>query len=238
MKRNLTFLISLVLVCILSTPAISKDTYIEYSMKDPNGRTINTNLYLKNGDKRMDLVIAMKSMKVTTSSLFLKNKPDVIIILNSLVKSYTKRVTPKKKPNLETYTITVIGKEKVGTYNCTRVRIKSKDKSWDMWYTKDLPALNLPFENNEANINKKLADELEQKGISGMMVKTVYFNPGTTQPKLTMELTKYESKPLSASLFKIPSDYTESKGNPYQNMSPEKKKEMMKQMMEQLKKKQ
>jgi hypothetical protein len=238
MKRNLAFLVALFLVFTFSISAIAGDIYVEYAMKDPNGRAVYTNIYLKNGDTRMDLSIDMNGMKINTTSLVLKNNPNEIIIFNSLTKSYTKTAKPQRKPSVENYTITVVGKEKVGMYNCTRVRIKGKDKSYDMWYTKDLPSLKLPIENSQTTIDKKLADELEGKGVSGMMVKTVYFNSGTTTPKLTMELKKYETKPLNASLFKIPSDYTESKGNPYKNMSPAKKNELMKQMMEQFKKKQ
>ncbi|MES2650754.1 MAG: DUF4412 domain-containing protein [Bacteroidota bacterium] len=238
MKRNLTFIISLFLVCIFSKPAVAEDIYIEYSTKDKNGRAIDTKIYLKQGDARVDLYIDMSKMKLTTTSLILKNNPDEVTVFNSLTKSYTKTIKPKRKQILTNYSITVIGKEKVGKYNCTRIRVKSKDKSFDVWNTKDLPAFKLPIENGQTNLDKKLADELEKKGISGMVVKTVYFNPGTTTPKLTMELKKYETKPLSASLFKIPSGYTESKGNPYKNMSPEKKNELMKQMMEQLKSKQ
>ncbi len=238
MKRNLILLITLFLVCIFSKSAIAEDIYLEYSTKDPKGRAIGTKIYSKNGDGRMEIDIDMGRMKMTIASLVLKKNPDEIIVLNSLAKSYTKRAKPTKKPNLTNYTITFIGREKIGAYNCSHMRIKSNDKSFDMWLTKDLPAFNLPIDNNLANIDKKLNDELESKGVSGMMVKTVYFNPGTATPKLTMNLIKYESKPLSASLFKIPSDYKESKGNPYKNMSLEKKNEMMKQMMEQLKKKQ
>lgn len=238
MKRNLIFILSLFLICVFSKSAVAEDLYIEYSTKDKNGRAINTKIYLKQGDARMDLYIDMSGMKVTTSSLVLKKNPNEVIIFNSLTKSYTKTAKPKRKEVITNYTLTIIGKEKVGKYNCTRVRVKSKDKSWDIWSTKDLPAFKLPIENNQTSMDKNLADELEKKGISGLMVKTVFFNPGTTAPRLTMELKKYETKPLNASLFKIPSDYTESKGNPYQNISPEKKNELMKQMMEQLKKKQ
>ncbi|RYG18031.1 MAG: DUF4412 domain-containing protein [Chitinophagaceae bacterium] len=235
MKKQLSFVITALLVLIVSTSAIAEDIYVYYSIKGPKGPTVDTKVYSKNGDARMEVIIDMAGMKMTTASLVLKSNPNEMIVLNSLAKSYTKRAIPKKKPNLQNYSITVIGKEKVGAYNCTRVRVKSNDKSYDMWCTKDLPMLNVSIENYQASINKKLADELAKKGVSGLMVKIVYFNTGTTVPKLIMELMKYETKPLNASLFKIPSDYKESKGNPYRDASPEKRKELTKQLMEQLK---
>ncbi|MEJ5993424.1 DUF4412 domain-containing protein [Pedobacter sp. Du54] len=238
MMRIKALLISLFFVCTLAKNSTAEDRYAYYSTKDQSGRAIDIKMYAKNGDARMELITDMAGMNITITSLVLKKNPDEIITLNSFSKSYSKRVKPKMKPTTKSYTITIVGKEKVGIYNCTRVRIKSDDKSFDTWYTKDLPTLHLPIETNQANLDKKLIDELERKGISGMMVKTVYFNPGTTTPKLTMQLMKYETKPLSASLFTVPADYKETKGNPYTNISPEKKKEMMKQMMEQLKKKQ
>ena len=223
------------MICIFSKYASAQDIYAHYSTKDPKGRAIDTKIYAKNGDTRMELIIDMAGIQMTTASLVLKKNPDEIIVLNSLSKSYIKKAKPKKKLSTKTYTITVMGKEKVGIYNCNRVRIKTEDKSYDMWFTKDLPPLHLPIENNQANIDKLLTDKLGLNGISGMMVKTVYFNPGTTVPKLTMQLMKHETKLLSASLFTVPANYKESKGNPYNNVSPEKKKEMMRQLMEQLK---
>lgn len=238
MKKNLAFLLTLSLVCFFSQFAIAEDIYLYYSTKDVKGLTMDTKIYAKNGDARIDVSMDMVKMKMTTSSLVLKKNPNEIIVLNSLSKSYTKRVIPKKNPNLGNYTITVIGKEKIGIYNCTHVRVKNNNKSFDMWCTKDIPILNLGIVNNQANINKKLTEELEKKGISGMMVKMVYFQPGAITPKLTMELKKYETKPLNASLFKIPSDYIETVGNPRSNISPAQRNEMMKRIQEQLKKKQ
>jgi hypothetical protein len=228
-------LIAILLFCLVVKSATAQDIYAHYTTKDPKGRAIDTKMYAKNGDARMELIIDMAGMKMTTASLVLKKNPNEIIILNSLAKSYTNKAKPKKKPSTKNYTITVIGKEKIGAYNCTHVRVKSDDKLYDTWFTKDLPTLNLPIENNQANVDKLLTDKLGLQGISGLMVKTVYFNPGSTVPKLTMKLIKYETKPLSTALFTIPSDYKESKGNPYQNLSPEKKNEMMKLLMEQLK---
>lgn len=234
MKKNLPLII-LFLICFVTRSAFAEDIYLYYSTKDPNGRTIDTKAYTKNGDARMEIIINMNGIKMTSASLILKKNPNELITLDARTKTYTKRAKPKKKPTLENYTITVIGKEKVGDYNCTHVHVKSSNKSFDMWLTKDLPTFTPPIENSQANISKKLSDELARKGILGMMVKSVYFNPGANVPKLTMELVKYEIKPLDALLFKIPSDYKESKGNPYSNLSPEKRKEMMQEMMEQLK---
>lgn len=236
--RNLILFGTLFLVCICSKSATAEDIYIYFSTKDSKGRAIDTKVYAKNGDARMEIGIDMAGMKMTTASLVLKKNPNEMIILNSLTKSYIKRVKPKKKPSVKNYTLTVLGKEKVGPYNCTRVRVKSDDKLYDVWCTKELPLLHTPIENNQATIDNQLTAELESKGVSGMMVKTVYFNPGTTVPKLTMQLIKYETKPLSASLFKIPADYKEGNSNDYKNMSPAKKNELMKQMMEKLKNKQ
>jgi hypothetical protein len=232
MRTKLFTLASLCAVLLFSSPAIASDIYLEYTMTSSGSKPIISKMYGKNGDLRTETNMIIAGRQMSTTLLMLKNRPGITLVFNSMNKTYTEA---KMNNNAEgNIGITVLGNEKIGNYNCSHVRMTAEGKSWDAWYSKELPTFDFPMMGNNANTRKVLA-ELKSKGISGMPVKVVMYKPGTKTPTLTMLLTKHEEKNLSPSLFTIPAGYKKSSvdfdANKIKNMTTQQKREMMEKLM-------
>jgi hypothetical protein len=234
MKKRILFLASLFLIFITTHAVFAADVYAEYQMTGIGDKSVISKMYSKNGDFRTEVNMEMGGRQLSSISLTLKSRPGVTMVFNSMTKTYT-----ETKMNAETsvknFKITVLGNEKVGKYNCSHVRMTADGKSWDMWYTKDLPSFSFPIGNIEGSGTQKMIDQLKSKGITGMMVKVAFLKPGTNTATMTMELIKYEPKTLDASLFAIPAGYKKSSvsfdADKMKSMTPEQKKEMMMKLM-------
>lgn len=230
---------SLLLVMLMfsafSIPLMAGDVYAEYKMTGIGDKEIISKMYMKNGNVRSEVKMGIPGKEVTHITLSLVSDPDITIVLNSQSKTYTQVKKNKNNAEAEDITITVLGNEKVGIYNCKHVRMTSKDKSWDLWITKDLPNYNFPIE-SDAAVNRKMEELLKSKSLDGVTVKVAFLKPGTTTVTTTMELVKYEIKNLDDSLFKIPEGYTKSvvqfDAEKMKTMTAEEKREMIKKMMQ------
>ncbi len=226
-----TFLVFFLLTIRVSGAA---DIYAEYTMSGFGGKTYISKMFGKNGDLRTEAEMDFGGRKMKTVTLMLRSKPDVAIVYNSMSTTYTE--TKRTSSGTSDFSVTVIGNEKVGQYNCTHVRMSSSGSNWDMWYTKDLAGLNFPVDGDPA-ASRQMMEKLNSKGISGMLVKLVFFKQGTTTPGMTMLMTRYEAKPLDAALFAIPAGYTKSSlgtidPEKMKTMTPEERKEMLMKMMQ------
>ncbi|MFC3561877.1 DUF4412 domain-containing protein [Pedobacter jamesrossensis] len=234
MKRSISFLASLFSLIILSNTSIAADVYAEYEITGMGAKSVLSKMYGKNGNVRTDVNMDVAGRQITSTSLMLKSNPGVILIFNSMTKTYTETKTTKDA-SIKDFSIKVLGTEKIGKYNCSHIRMTSDGKSWDMWYTKDLPSISFPINGNSAASSEKLIAELKSKGITGMPVKIVFFKPGTSTAAITMQLTKYEPKTLDVALFSIPTGYKKSgvsfDAEKMKNMTPSQRKEMMMKMM-------
>lgn len=241
MKISLLFLTNLFFLLIISNHTFAADIYAEYKMTGIGNKSFVSKMYNKNGDLRTEINMDLGGQQMTTTTLMLKSNPSISYVFNSLSKTYTETKTTSKA-SIKDVAIKVLGNEKVGNYNCTHVKMTSDGKSWDVWYTKDLPSFNFPISGNSELGSQKVLNELKSKGITGMMVKIVFLTPGAKAKSITMQLVKYETKTLNASLFTLPAGYKKSSVtlNPekMKNMTLEQKKElMMKMMKEQMKQK-
>jgi Domain of unknown function (DUF4412) len=234
MKKSLLLLASLILSSIFVNHTFAADVYAEYKMTGMGNKPIVSKMYIKNGDVRTEVNMDIAGAKMNTITLMLKSKPNVVLVFNSLNKTYTETKSTSaataKNPDIK-----VMGNEKVGNYNCTRVKMTAEGKTCDIWYAKDLPATNLPVTGNDAIVNQKIMAQLKSKGITGMPVKIVLFKPNTTTIMMTMLLTKYEQKPLASSLFTIPAGYSKNSmtmdADKMKNMTAQERKEMIMKMM-------
>ncbi len=224
-----------------STSLFAADVFAEYKMTGIGDKINTTRMYFKDGDLRTEVIMKMGEMEMTSVTLNLKSNPDFMISYNSQSKTYTEIKKNKETSKAKAMSITVLGNEKIGSYNCTHVRMTSDTTSWDMWVTKDLPQFDFPVQSGDEAANRKVLELLKSKSADGVPVKMVFFKPHTETPIMTMELVKYNNKDLEASLFKIPEGYTKSTAQfdaeKMKSMSPEERKEMIQKMMEQYKQK-
>jgi hypothetical protein len=234
MKASLLFLTNLFFLLLSSSAIQAGDIYAEYKMTGVTNTPLISKMYGKNGNIRTEVNMSMAGQQMTTTTLMLKSNPNAAIVFNSMSKTYTEtKVSGNSAP--KSVSIKVLGTEKVGIYNCTHVKMTSDGKSWDAWFTKDLPALNFPISGNNELSSQKVINELKSKGITGMMAKVVFQAPGAGTKAITMQLVKYETKTLNASLFTIPAGYKKSSVSfdpeKMKTMTMEQKKEMMMKMM-------
>lgn len=234
MKTSLFFLANLIFLSFFTNSVSATDVYAEYKMTGITNKAAIIKMYSKNGDLRTETSIDIGGRSMNTVMLMLKSKPKVTLILNTASKIYTETKTVAKS-NAAAIDIKVIGTEKIGNYNCTRVKMSSQGKTWELWYTKDLPAISFPVNGDNDLGSQKMMALLKSKGISGMPVKINFLKPNSTTSMMTMLLAKFEQKALNASLFTIPAGYkkNETSFNPkaMKNMTPEQQKEMIKKMM-------
>ena len=239
MKTSILFLANLLFLSFFANTSFAADIYAEYKMTGVGSKPIITKMYSKNGDLRTEANVDMGGQKMTTTTLMLKNKPNVTLVFNSLSKTYTETKNAIGAA-VKNFDIKVIGTEKVGNYTCTHVKMSANGQSWDMWYAKDLPAISFPISGQDAAANQKMIAQLKSKGITGMPVKITFAQPGNTSAVVTMLLSKFEQKSLNAALFTIPAGYKKNNVNfdaeKMKTMTPHQRKEMvMKMMKEQMK---
>ncbi len=234
--KSILFLVLLLSCTFFSTNILAGDAYAEYKMKGIGDRITTSALYFKNGDLRSEVKMNIAGKEMTSVTLNLKSNPDFTVSYNSQSKTYTEIKKNKSNSKSDNISISVIGNEKIGTYNCKHVRMTSDTNSWDMWVTKDLPAFDFPLQRDDEAANRKMMELLKSKSADGVPVKIEFKKPDSATPGITMELVKFESKSLDASLFKIPDGYTKSTvqfdAEKMKSMSPEEKREMIKKMME------
>lgn len=234
MKISLFFLTNLFFLFIFAPAANSADIYAEYQMTGITSAPVVSKIYGKNGNIRTETNMNVGGRQMTTTTLMLKSNPNIAYVFNSLTKTYNEaKIT--SKATVKDVTIQVLGNEKVGNYNCTHVKMTSDGKSWDVWFTKELPSFNFPISGNSEWGSQKVMNELKSKGITGMMAKVVFLTPGTKAKTMTMQLVKYENKTHNANLFTLPAGYKKSSvtldPEKMKNMTLEQKKELMMKMM-------
>jgi hypothetical protein len=103
----------------------------------------------------------------------------------------------------------------------------------DMWTTKDISGYENMLAYWKSSIsggNDQMYTELKKAGAEGFVVKMQI--PGS----MTMELVKYDAKPVSASVFTIPAGYkkgTSMDPEKMKNMTPAERRKAMEEMMKQ-----
>jgi hypothetical protein len=236
MKKILAFLI-----LTLSFTVIAKSQnsyYMEFKMEVGSGKEGIKNIsktWHNANASRIEMDMNIPGMGVKKNVMLMnKNNPGVIITLDDAKKSYTEIKSPNDTSNYEKYTIEILGKEKVGIYNCTHAKIKSKDQVFEVWTTKEIDAYkelqkSAFLKNQTKGMNNAfLSGELE-----GMMVKMKDASP---KEAMSMELMKFEKGNFPQSMFEIPAGYTKGMSfdpSKMQNMSPEERQKMMEELMKQ-----
>ncbi|RCR69005.1 DUF4412 domain-containing protein [Larkinella punicea] len=228
MKKILSLLTTLLLPAFVW----AQQGTVEYKMTMSQGaqsRTTTSTMYFSNGNVRTDVSIpfpgAAKPMKQTI--LMLAKTPNVTYMLNESSKTYTEnRPNPSKNTPAMKATVKVVGKEKIQNLNCTHALVTFDKGSMEIWTSKDIPGyekLLSYWRSNQDFGGENLYTELKKSGADGFFVRMK--NAG-----MTMDLVRYDTKPVSASLFDIPKDYKKGAAfDPagFQNMTPAQRQKMI-----------
>ncbi|MGZ4060910.1 MAG: DUF4412 domain-containing protein, partial [Bacteroidia bacterium] len=188
---------------------------------------------------------------ITKVNIVKSDKPATVYSLDDKNKTYNvteaKNETNPATSNSADYTVKIVGKEKVGNYNCTHAIVTKGTQANEYWTTTEIPEYEKYVKARSGNKftgSSGEYDALVKNGAGGFMVKTLTKDQrGGT---FTMELVKLEKKDLAASMFEIPADYKEMTSTPtgvpgmpnidvnkIQNMTPEERAKYIEDMKKQ-----
>jgi hypothetical protein len=240
MKRISLLLLS---VACLVVNAFGQGAFVEYKITaDKNNMTGDAKTYYLNGNTKSEIQMMLPGMPAgggtDVISLSRKDVPDSIFIINEKSKTYSSMSVKDKNSNSdEGYEITVLGKEKIGNYNTTHVKVvyKKTKKETEMWTSKDVSDYAF-FKNikNKYLDGGKLYEALDANGAGGFPVRMVV---AETKWRIQLDLVKAEKQSMDASIFNL-DGYTRTAAiSPMQdmrekikNMTPEEKQQFIEQM--------
>ncbi len=214
---------------------------IEYKMTmsgQGQSNVSTSKMQFASGKVRLETNLAMPGMSHKQVMLMLPDKPNTMIMLNEASQTYTEVTTKSaaNDPNAAKVTVKVIGKEKLQNLNCTHIVVTMSNRPMDMWTTKDIAGYEGMmgyWKSSMSGGNDQMYNELKKAGAEGFVVKTQLKNP---EGGMTMELVKYDTKPVSSAIFAIPSNYkkgTSIDPDKIKNMSPAERRKAMEEMMKQ-----
>ncbi|MDJ1479101.1 DUF4412 domain-containing protein [Cytophagaceae bacterium YF14B1] len=155
----------------------------------------------------MEFVMPQLNKAMHMVMIYRKDKPNTSIQVNDQNKTYTEftRDAQNKQSSMKP-TVKVIGKEKIGTYNCIHSQVNMNTTTYELWTTKDIDGytelLNQSYFDNQGDM-KNMFTELKKNNADGFMVKM----QSDSKSAMSMELIKVEEKTLDTSLFSPPADY-------------------------------
>ncbi|WP_164851341.1 DUF4412 domain-containing protein [Larkinella soli] len=214
--------------------ALAQQGTVEYQVTLPgNSRPSTSLVYFSNGNVRTDMTVSIPGAgaPMKQSMLMRAENPNTIYMLNPANRTYSETTSsPGTAPTAGKATVKVIGKEKIRNLNTTHARVTFQQGSMDIWTTRDIPGYDKLLSYWRANKSfggDILYSELKKAGADGFFVR---MKNGNDRGGMTMELVRYDSKPVPASLFELPKDY--KKGPSYEasgirGLSPAQRKKMM-----------
>lgn len=238
MKRTLLFLYT----CLLAVTASAQQGTLEYQTTisgGPQPMTTSSTMYFLNGDIRIDMAIPLPggSTPMKQTMLMLGKQPNTVFMLNSRNQTYTEASTGKSGsiPTVKP-TVKVVGKETIVGMNCTHSVVTMGKTIMDIWTTKDITGydkMQSYWKSNQPIGGENLYQELKKAGAEGFVVRT---QNKAVKGGITMELVRYDPRPVASSLFEIPKGY--KKGASFdpekmKNMSPAERQKLMQEMMKQ-----
>ncbi|WP_298349083.1 DUF4412 domain-containing protein [Runella sp.] len=228
-------LLILSLSILITLSAVAQQGTLEYKMILSRGQEkgmVSASKMMFSGTKiRVETNMAIAGTTIKQAMLMLPEKPNVITMLDESSKTYREVSTGQK--TMDKVTLKVVGKEKIQNFNCTHVIVTTQNRPMDMWTTKDISGYENMLAYWKSSIsggNDQMYTELKKAGAEGFVVKMQI--PGS----MTMELVKYDAKPVSASVFTIPAGYkkgTSMDPEKMKNMTPAERRKAMEEMMKQ-----
>ena len=207
--------------------------HYEYAITMSGKKSISkdsSELYFTNGGEgRSEMRIPMPGVRMDKMiNIGHVNQPGYTIMLYPESKTYSLNIldTSLMIKTEETYQVTWIGTETIQGYACVHLRIVTTNGSgrfkycstMDVWASKAVPGYTLYKKmTGLQTVKTGMIRALENAGGDGVFVKLVVSGNEYSMEQL---LIKAEQKSFPASLFLIPSNYSESKNNMVYHMVP------------------
>lgn len=209
---------------------------IEYKMSSGTAGSGTMKMYYAPQGSRVEMNMMVPQMPgggISKTTIIKSDQPNTVYMLDEKAKTYS---TMETQPNSSAQsdaglTVKIIGKEKIGKYNCTHAQVTRGTEVSDYWTTTDITDY-AKYRNNNSSNHKLMSEQnaLAKNGADGLLVKTIAKDPRGNE--VTMELTSFTKKDVPSSEFQVPADYKLSStgGKPtapaidpakLQNMTPE-----------------
>ena len=238
----------------ITTFIYSQGYYVEFKITSETtaGKEVAGSMksYYQSGNSRAEVNMTIPGLPsgMNTVSLMLSSAPGKIYMLNEDAKTYSELETKEGEWHEHAkadYEITVVGKEKVNGYNTTHSIVKVNGKQLEeIWTTKDIDGYsNFAKMKSKYTGQENMFTALADKGAEGMPVRMKMLERGNS---LQMDLVKAEklnvpSSKLSLDGYKKNTSAGATHGVPsqqemiqkFQNMTPQEREEMIKQMQQQ-----
>jgi Domain of unknown function (DUF4412) len=204
--------LAFVILLILNYQLINaQDMYLEYKMTgvQPGMESINKMYLSSTSGLRMDMEMSMPKVgKMTTVTIVPKGKTSSISY-NTMSKTYFETNTTAKEMKDADMKFELVGKEKIGPYNCTHIKmIMGKKVVSDMWTTKDISGYEVmeALTKSTSNfVSNKIYQQFKTAGADGLTVKMVMH---LDDKEMVTKLIKAEKRNNPASMYKVPAGYT------------------------------
>ncbi|MCW3084449.1 MAG: hypothetical protein JWP12_1815 [Bacteroidetes bacterium] len=210
-----TFSAAMILLVFFAGSIIAQNgAQIEYKLTSADKNINGTmKIYFSGQNTRTEMSMMAPQMPggISKISIIKSDKPSTIYSLDQKSKTYT---TAETKPATAAptdntpVTVKVIGKEKVGKYNCTHAQVTRGKETSDYWTTTEIADFDKYRKADSKNKfmgNDGTQAALAKNGADGFIVKSV--TKDQRGMEMTMELVSFEKKDIAASLFEIPADY-------------------------------
>ncbi len=161
------------------------------------------------------------------------SEPDRIINIDDRRKTYTitdLKPLREEKPAAPqvTYTVKKLGRDSVGGVSCEKAVVTSSDgKKAEICVADEISRSSawLAAQGRRERSNA-LLKALHDNGLQGFPVRWLIWNkPSDPRPAASIELVRFEKKPVPASLFEIPAGYKKA-ASESMGMTPEQEKSM------------
>lgn len=244
MMKKILYILTLILTASISAFA-GQGGYLEYKMAMNNTEVGHVKTYYQDGNTRSEVSMVLPGMpgggNTAIVSLYKKDMPNTVYMLNTKEKTYTETTVNKTDANKEVgdYEITVVGTETVNGYKSTHVKVtfKKSKHSMDMWTSKDIT--NYKYYDGVKSqyvADDNFASALKAKGAEGVPVRIAVTE---AKGQIQMDLVKVDLQDVPASMFSL-DGYTKSTQPSYQelmknmqNMTPEERKAAIEKLKQQ-----
>jgi hypothetical protein len=247
---------SILFLAVSFAISAQNSSMFEYKIISSAGATGSMKMFYSTPGSRMEMTMKMSDPKMSSfalnrTTITKKDKPLTVYTLDDKTKTYsvseTKASTTPSTDKPEDYTVKIVGKEKIGIYNCIHSIVTKGARTNEFWTSTEISEYE---KYNKAKGETKYMgssaeyEALVKKGAAGFIVKTL-----TTDTKggtFTMELVTFDKKDLATSLFEIPAGYKETATTPVgvpgmpsidvtklQNMTPEERAKYIEDMKKQ-----
>ena len=234
--------------------AAQNGAIIEFKITSTQGASGNVKGYYSAGNSRVEMQMNIPQMPAagfSRTSIVKSDKPLTVYALNEKNKTYTTtevKQDPTTSTNTNESSVKIVGKEKVGIYNCIHAIVAATrttgTQSNEFWTTTEITDYEKFAKNAGENKFMGTGSEyaaLVKAGAAGFIVKSLTKDPRGGE--FTMELVKIEKKEIAASTFQIPTDYKLSATpaspvggidiNKLQSMTPEERAKYIEEMKKQ-----